>query len=142
MSRSIEIEWPSLNARITATLLDNKNPELCDDLWNNLPFKTLQEHGVITGQIIYCWTPIISVCPYHYAEKYTEAPEGRVFYSQQTGNKIVIKYGDCSEDLSQSVIAQINPEDMEILKRVGHQIWDSLFYTKKKIIVEYKKQSK
>jgi len=81
MSRKMLIEFPSLGVTMTAVLEDGVNPELCDDVWENLPMDAYMEHGVVTGKIMYCWAPMISTALVHVAELHTEAPVGRVQYS-------------------------------------------------------------
>jgi hypothetical protein len=129
--RRIMIEWPELNISVEAMLEDARNPELCEEIWRELPFECIQDHGVVTGQIIYCWTPVISIAPVKVAEKHTEAPVGRISFSQATGNKIIIKYGPCTEDIAAPVLAKVVDEDLEKLRVVGKQIWESTFYNKK-----------
>jgi len=140
MSRKMLIEFPSYGVAMTAVLEDGVNPELCDDVWENLPMDAYMEHGVVTGKIMYCWAPMISTAPVHVAELHTEAPVGRVQYSQATGNKIIINYGWCSEDLPAPVLAQIVPEDLESLKVVGKNVWDAVYCTKELIPVKFSRK--
>jgi hypothetical protein len=128
--RRMKMEWPQLKMSIEAILEDGLNPELCEEIWKELPFECIQEHGVVTGKIIYCWTPAVSQAPVKALEKHTDAAVGRVSYSQGTGNKIIIKYGECTEDIGAPVLARIDPKDIETLKTVGKIIWDSVYISK------------
>ena len=137
MSRKMLIEFPSLDATMTAELADSVNPELCDEIWENLPMDAYMEHGVVTGKIMYCWAPLISMAPVNKAELHTESPVGRILYSQGTGNKIIINYGFCTEDLGAPVLGLIGTEDLESLKAVGKYVWDAVYCTKELIPVRF-----
>ena len=52
MARKIELEWPSEEIKVVATLLEEEEPELCDLQWENLeePLKMFCRHPVSTGQ--------------------------------------------------------------------------------------------
>jgi hypothetical protein len=138
--RKIEIEWPKYGKKVTALMLDNENPELCGEFWKHLPFECVQEHGVVTGDIIYCWTPLVNTEPVRVQNKHTEAPVGRVSYSQGTGNKIIIKYGLCSEDLNAPILAQVIENDLEDLKWVSKEIWNNTMGKKEIIKVIFTKK--
>lgn len=38
-----------------ATLADDQNPELCNELWNALPFDSIMNNAVVTDGSMYCW---------------------------------------------------------------------------------------
>jgi len=50
-------------------------------------------------------------------------------------------YGEVTEDLMNQPIATVNEKDLGTLKQVGKAVWNSVYYTKEKIIVEYRKKS-
>jgi len=52
MARKIELEWPSEEITVVATLLEGEKPELCALLWENLeePLKLFCRHPVSTGE--------------------------------------------------------------------------------------------
>lgn len=54
MNRRILLEWPDLQLSAIAELADDKNPELCDDLWNALPICSIMNNAVITDGSMYC----------------------------------------------------------------------------------------
>lgn len=139
-NRKIEIEWPEYGKKVTATLADNDNPELCEYVWKHLPFKCVQEHGMVTGGIIYCWTPLVNTEPVHVQNLHTESPIGRISYSQGTGNKIIIKYDWCSEDLNAPVLGLVDEDGIEDLKWVGKEIWHNTMNEKEIIKVIFKKK--
>jgi hypothetical protein len=140
MIQRVTIEWPDLNVSVSATLLDEKNPELCEVLWGHLPFVSVQEHMVVSGEGIYCWAPIVTTAPVRYTERLTEMPPGRLTYIQATGNKIGLAYGPITEPLDHCTpIGQILEHDLPKLPVIGKAVWDSTFYTKKIIAVHFEK---
>lgn len=135
MSKRILLEWPSLGLRAKATLFDDKNPELCEDVWKALPIKSVMSNAVITGGSMYCWAPILSYAPIPFKEKIDEAPVGRLRYSQNTGNKIIVQYADCHEDVMGGVLGQVDEEDIPIVKQVGSTALQSIFFTKEPLYI-------
>ncbi len=140
MSKRVIMEFPDFKVSVSATLLEETNPELCQVFWNHLPFECVQEHGVISGEIVYCWVPIVTTAPVRAQEKLDETPVGRLLYSQMTGNKLIAKYGPVTEPLKLIPIGQVAEEDIEKLKTVGRAVWDSAFYTKELIRVHFTKE--
>lgn len=121
--RKVWMEWPDFDIKIPFELEDNQNRGLCDEVWDALPFQTIQEHGVVSGKLIYTWAPLVSLADAPLQQLHSEAPVGRVAYSQGTGNKIIIIYGEISEDLPAPVLGLIPDEYHEQLKVVGEKIW-------------------
>jgi hypothetical protein len=139
VTKTMIMEYPDLNLCISATLLEEMNPELCEVIWNHLPMECVQEHAVVSGGSLYCWTPIVTTAPVRYREKLAEQPLGRVRYSQMTGNKIGMNYGPITEPLPHCIpIGQVIDDDLEKVKAVGKAVWDSIFYTKRIIRVHFK----
>jgi hypothetical protein len=138
--RKVVMYWPDLEVKVPFQLEDAKNPELCDEFWDNLPFEAVQEHGMVTGKIIYTWVPIVSTAPVHFAQLHTESPIGRVSYSQGTGNKVIIKYGECSEDCPAPVLGYVPEDYHERLNFIGRSIWRNYFGPKKIIKVVFEKE--
>ncbi|MDR8395077.1 DUF3830 domain-containing protein [Paraburkholderia sp. USG1] len=136
MGRLIDIAWPQLNVKVVAELNDERNPELCEEFWQQLPFKVTQAHPVVSGASMYAWTPVVSSAPVHYRELITECPIGRLRYSQSTGNKMSVQYGKGQEPLAQPVLGQVLPEYCHLLPGVGKAVWNNLFYEKDVIFLE------
>lgn len=128
--RVVKMTWPELGVSMPIQLEDEKNKELCDEFWGNLPLVLVQEHGTVTGKIIYGWVNMLSFAPVKFAQKHSESPVGRVSYSQGTGNKIIIKYGECSEDCFAPCLGYIAPEYHKDLAAVGKKIWDNYQFDK------------
>ena len=61
------------------------------------------------------------------------APFGRVFYSQGTGNKVIVNYGKATEDIDAPVLGQIRGDVYNVLERIGQASWHSV-YTSKELI--------
>lgn len=135
MNRKILLEWPDLGLSAHATLADDKNPELCDDLWNALPFESIMNNAVVTDGSMYCWAPMLSFAPIHHKERIDLAPIGRLRYSQNTGNKVIVQYGACNEDIMGAVLGQVDEEDIPTLQRVGAEACTAIFMSKREIHV-------
>lgn len=138
-NRKILIEWPELNLHAVASLADDKNPELCDDVWNTLPFETIMNNAVVTGNSMYCWTPVVSFAPIHYKELICEAPIGRLRYGQGDGNKLIVQYGPCYDNVKGTVLGAVEPDYLDSLSTVGQKATEAIYITKKKLSVRFSK---
>lgn len=123
----IELAWEPLGIRVRAALAVDRNPALCQDLLDALPFTTLQEHAVVTGKSMFAWTPVVSTAPVPVKEQINLAPVGRLRFSQNTGQKLIVQYGPTSEDLLAPVLGQVVAEDVHLLEAVGAAAWSSNF---------------
>lgn len=139
MGRKIKLTWPQLEISAKMELEDEKNKELCDDLWDNLPFESVQEHGMVSGKIIYTWVPTVSFSPVRFSELHSEAQVGRVFYSQGTGNKVIINYGDVNEDCLAPVLGMVEEEYHDEIKKIGKIIWDNYLQDKTIYTVKFER---
>lgn len=135
MNRKILIEWPELELSAHATLADDKNPELCDEFWNMLPFDGIINNAVITDGSMYCWVPMLSFAPIREKERIDLAPIGRLRYSQNTGNKMIIQYDACNEDVMGAILGQIDEADIETVKKVGVTAKNAIFMSKTEVHV-------
>lgn len=136
MGRLIDIRWPALDIQVVAELADERNPELCEEFWRHLPFAVLQAHPVVSGESLYAWTPMVSDAPVQWRERIDHCPVGRLRYSQSTGNKFSIQYGQGREPLAQPVLGQVLPEYLHLLPKVGKEIWENIFWRKELVFVE------
>lgn len=139
MNRRTLLEWPDLGISAKATLADDKNPELCDDVWNALPIHSIMNNAVITDGSMYCWVPLLSFAPIHVKERIDKAPIGRLRYSQNTGNKVIVQYAECNEDILGAVLGQVDEEDIETIKIVGKEAVEAIFMTKKELHIRISK---
>ncbi len=131
--RKIRMTWEPLGISVDAYLAVNENPELCNDIIQALPFAIIQDHAVVSGESMYAWAPVVSTAPVHVKERQCDAPQGRIRYSQGTGNKIIVQYGDVTEDIATPVLGEIVPEHVDRLAEVGRQVLKSTFDTKELI---------
>jgi len=140
MGRQIEIEWVPLKIKITADLLEDKNPEFCDLLWKYLPYRSTQIHALISGQHLYHYLPIMEVFFMNPKTKESRAKsaDGTVFLSYL--QHLSIKYGENTEDLPAAPVAQVILEDIPKLKEAGKKCWESTYKTKELIEVRVTKK--
>ncbi|WP_338491403.1 hypothetical protein [Streptomyces sp. SJL17-4] len=137
--RQIEISWPDLGITVTAEL-DGRNTELADALWEALPYQSLQGHALVAGEHLYHAAPIPSLLHLTAETRIPDrrdAPDGTVFLSalQHLG----IKYGTLTEPMPASPVGRIRQEDVPGLLEAGKAVWDSVYSTKKPILVEVRR---
>ncbi len=138
-SRRVVMSWPDLDISTHFDLDDEANPELTSEFWDALPFETVQEHGAVTGPLIYCWVPIVSTAEVQSQNSHLTAPDGRVSYSQFTGNKVIIKFGPLTEDIKAPVLGLVPSEEIQKIAEVGKTVWHSYHEDKRIIRVEFRK---
>jgi len=126
--RQIEIQYPDLEITLTADLLEEKNPELCDLMWRNLPIETIQSHTMSTGEAMYCPHRIVDFVKSQ-TELITEMPVGSVCMSIIDYKSFSIYYGKRTEPLPNSPVARIRSEDLESLRKVGKKAWEANYLT-------------
>jgi len=136
----IEIEWPKIEIIVEAVALDY-NKKYAEQFFESLPFKTIQLHAMVTGELIYSYCPLNPIENMHLAEKRLRIHKLPPGYISWGGLGLVgIKYGPCTEPLRTQPIAQI-PERFHVdLKRAGRATWEAMFNTKEKLIVEFRKK--
>ena len=154
MPKEIEIEWPELDAKVTARLLEDKNPSLCKVLWDNLPFETMQSCTAVSGDALYACHSIIADIEPEYVETYGDKKQywGKMpmdklrgcvhFTSLGSIWGIIFMWGDeFTEPLSIVPVGQVREEDFGTLRRVGQKVQaDMLVYNKYyRLIVRRKK---
>ncbi len=91
---------------------------------------------------MYCYTPLNNARHLNkvkYRVNYVDMKVGTICASG-TG-LLTTLYGEVTEDLMNQPIATVNEKDLATLKQVGKTVWNSVYYTKEKIIVEYRKKS-
>ncbi|MFF5176301.1 hypothetical protein ACFY3U_27275 [Micromonospora sp. NPDC000089] len=134
--RQIEIEWLPLDIRITVDLDDAKNRRLNDLLWSKLPYRSLQNHALVSGNHLYHLLPFPEFV-YTAAETRvpdrTKEPDGTVFLSRL--QHLAIKYGPLSEYLPAAPVGTVRPADMDALREVGRGCWEAAYHTKQPIEV-------
>jgi hypothetical protein len=66
-------------------------------------------------------------------ERQCDAPIGRIRFSQGTGQKFIIQYGEVTEDIETPVLGEIPPEYRDQLADVGRAVLKSTFDNKEPI---------
>lgn len=133
--QKVRLTWQPLGISVVAFFATKENPELCADVLSKLPFTVVQDHAVVSGESMYAWAPVVSTSPVHVKERQCDAPVGRIRYSQGTGNKIIVQYGEVTEDIATPVLGEILPEYREQLAEVGRAVLKSTFETKEPILL-------
>lgn len=138
--KEIEFEWPELGAKVLATLLEERNPALCQILWDHLPIESIQSYSVASGDRMYlCHTIVAFVEP-----EYTEAYDRPEFWGNMPMEKLRGKVvfstmgsiwglglwwgGKFVEPVSVSPVAQVRMEHLDTLERIGERIRDDFMY--------------
>ena len=129
----VKLTWQPLNITVIAFLASNENPEIVNDFLRVLPFTVMQDHGVVSGEIIFAWAPLVTTAQPRLLERLCDAPVGRINFSHVTGQKVIINYGKVTEDLSLPVLGEILPEYKDQLAEVGRRVLRSTFETKEDI---------
>jgi len=141
MDRMIVIEFPFRKTGIPATLLIQKEPEMCQTLLDLLgkPMKMICHHTLSTGDYFHC-------CgrppkhPIAIGSQATPLGRKRLLLSQlkpgsivyMGGHDIAIAYGpDMTEPLAARgpVVASVSNESLGDLYESGRKIWNAQFIT-------------
>ncbi len=139
MSKTIDIalEWPDLGISVIARNT-HQNPKYFDMLAGILPLEAVQNHAVVSGDLMYFWEPILTTEEPEMKVTYREMEEGVVSFSPDI-NLVCIKYGPVSETMPTAPIAKVRKEDMDKLKQVGDITWNAITCTKKLLRVVIKR---
>jgi Cucumopine synthase C-terminal helical bundle domain len=131
----IEIEWVQLGAKVTAVLTDDKNPHLANLLWASLPYRSLQNHALVSGLHLYHLVPVEELIYTRAAvkENRTQSPDGTVFLSHL--QHLAVKYGPLSEYLPAAAVGYVLPEHMDTLREAGRGCWEAAYRNKQMVEV-------
>lgn len=133
--QKVSLTWHPLGISVIAVFATKENSELCNDILKALPFTVVQDHAVVCGESMYAWAPVVSTSPVHIKERQCDAPIGRIRFSQRTGQKIIVQYGEVTEDIETPVLGQILPEYASELAKVGRAVLKSTMETKEIIML-------
>jgi hypothetical protein len=131
----IEIEWVELGIRITAELVYTKNSNLAELLWDKLPYNSIQNHALVSGDHLYHMCPFRELV-YTTAmnrEDRTKSADGTLFLSHL--QHLAIKYGPLSEYLPAAAVGHVIPEHMPLLREAGRGTWEAAYRNKRVIEV-------
>jgi hypothetical protein len=53
----IKVKWPQLDITVTAIMNEQVNPSLVNLLYENLPYRSLQNHALVSGDHLYHLVP-------------------------------------------------------------------------------------
>jgi hypothetical protein len=136
MPREIEIEWPELGTKVVATLADDKNPSLCNVLYNSLPIETIQTHSGCSGDMMYAFHDIVDFVKPEYIEDYTDkkywgkvpVQAGLVRFSAYGFQSISIQWSKKrTEPAGIAPVAFVKKEDLGKLYEVGKRVLEGMF---------------
>lgn len=153
MNRKIVIKLDDV--KISATLLEEEEPELCELLWNDLekPMKLAGAHTLSTGNLAEGFArpsrePV---------ETGTQAnPVGRkkIMLSQMEPGMIIYDparsihfcYGETKGTITEpllansAVVATVDEEDLDNCTKIGKRLWNSVYNTHKLEIITMRRK--
>lgn len=136
--RKIAVSFPDFDTNMVIEL-EERNRELCDEVWAALPFSYVQEHSMVSGQSMYGWVPVISTAKVPYKIRRDQSPIGFVGFNQGTGNKISMKYGPLTEPLYANCLGYIPEQYHKKLREIGEAVWQNYFLDKRVFVVEMRR---
>lgn len=119
----LRISWPTLERAIEIELLWDKAPSICRLLVDLAPFKSVQQHGLVTGAMLYAPTTI-SIVRRQNVIPFNRMALGACFFAAASQN-IGLIYGDVNEPEGQSIWGQVVPQSLADLQYVGWQVWQN-----------------
>ena len=132
--KKIEVYFPQSDISVTADLLEEREPELCCQLWDAVKEPSLMacHHTMSTGDVFVAFP-----CPpEHPPQIGTQAnPVGRygVLWSELEAGQLFwrgwnmgVAYGKCTEPLNPggSVVAQVIEADMDDFIKACKEVWN------------------
>ncbi|GAA2118579.1 hypothetical protein GCM10009759_65980 [Kitasatospora saccharophila] len=128
--KRVDIAWPALDAKVTAILTEDLNPELARVWWDMLPYRSVQSHAVVADGHFYHLAPGSEPvhAPHRTAEDRSLAPDGSVYLSRL--QHLLIKYAPLLEPTVCARIARVPEEDLATLRQVAERSWESVYRTK------------
>ncbi|HEX6241269.1 MAG TPA: hypothetical protein VFZ61_10265, partial [Polyangiales bacterium] len=109
-------------------------------LWEMLPYNSLQNHALVSGDHLYHLVPSAELIYTHPQRKTdrTKTPDGTLFLSQL--QHLAIKYGRLSEYLSAAPVGYVVPEHLPLLREVGRACWNATYCTKEIVEVRVRRK--
>ena len=140
MARKIELEWPSEEITVVATLLEDEEPELCTLLWENLeePLKLFCRHPVSTGEEF----SAAARPPRHPVKTGVVMGRTKRMFSQIEPGSInygglSCYYGPCTEPImvSGAVVGKVSEAQMPVLIKAGKAVWNAYYMLHEPILM-------
>ncbi|KAE8395214.1 cucumopine synthase [Aspergillus alliaceus] len=119
----IRVKWPQINTTVSAVMDSEANPRLVNLLCKHLPYRSLQNHALVSGDHLYHLVPaeeLIYTHTDHKVPNRVTEPDGTVFLSGL--RHLAIKYGPRTEYLPAAPCG-----------RTGELIWAACLKTKQVI---------
>ncbi|EPX85222.1 hypothetical protein [Salipiger mucosus] len=132
----ITIAFPDLGLSVEAWLADTANPALVAEFRAALPFRVFIDHASVAGESMFAWSPLYSTTPPDVAERVCDAPPGRLRFSQNTGQKFTIQYGETHETIEVAVLGAVQDADLGTLREIGAQVRHATTVTKDLVWME------
>jgi hypothetical protein len=138
--REIEIEWQPIGITVRARLFETPNRNLSDLFWDALPYNALQNHALVSGHHLYHLVPLVDLIHTQAEQKVdrTLSPDGTLFLSQL--QHLAIKYGPLSEYIPAAPVGSVIPEDLSLLREVGHACWSATVGSKQVVEVRVRRR--
>ncbi|KAG8216553.1 hypothetical protein J3R82DRAFT_6718 [Butyriboletus roseoflavus] len=131
----VKLTWDALNISVIAHLAANENENLIVKFMKAYSFTVIQDHTVVLGKSMYAWVPLISTASIQVKERQCDAPVGCIYYSQGTGNKMIIQYSEVTKDIKMSVLGEVKAQYAMQLKQVRKAVLKNTFAANKKNIM-------
>ena len=129
MSRKFEIEWPDFGVVVPVDLLDDENPDLCEEFWQGLPFQTIFAGSMSAGEMLKIPLPFpMTLAPVEKLAFFPDQPPGTIVSMGWGG--LLLKYGTVVEPFRMARVARVPEEELDKLISVAIKLRDAYFYTK------------
>ena len=134
-NRYIKVEWPELKTKIRARVADDKNPTICNFLWEILPLHVLQSHAMVSGDTMLAFHPHTKDLPAEYVEDYLDeqywgkvpAAIGCIGFKISGYQAIVIQWGPERTEYEKRIpVAYVEEDDLEKLVFVGKRVFEGI----------------
>jgi len=123
------MEWADFGVSIPVELLDEENPEICEQFWQALPFRTIFAASMSAGEMFKIPIPAtLSGAPPEKLVLFPEEPPGTIIPRRMSN--LLLKYGTVAEPFMSPVLARVPPEALGKLRDVAQKLRDAYFFTK------------
>ncbi len=119
--RMMRMVWPALDTAVNVDMHWDIAPTLCGLIWEQMPFRSVQEHALITGCMLFASTRISTLVREN-STTFIDMPPGACYFATGSQN-VGLVYGDVSEPEGQSVWGRVEQADWPTLEKVGRAVW-------------------
>jgi hypothetical protein len=131
----LELTAPALDLKLRIALLEKENPDVVQQVLNQLPLESVLGHVVISGEAIWAPTKIVHLGGTNMVKRHPGA-----VYLYAPGQTICITYGSITESALVNKFGEVVEEDLPQLKRLGEFVWDQTIVQARKSLVKIKIQ--